>query len=1233
MENPEILNVTPLNAPQREQEWQDLADLDYQISEAYRERTTPHIQLLNELRAKHRDGTDILGIWESALPLFKMPSCIQFPDLIYLCASQYEPSQRAVVNHEGEIVFYTTPQAIRDMVQFKTDKPMVPLSLLDLINQGQKTLTEAEILRFNQLFIHKSDRILHPPIFDGYLNQLGLDLAHMVSAVLGYKSMEFIEETVLVMMLRFAPGRTPICYNYATYISDKIHEQFLHLPRERMFRYSSYIFHLILYHQYDKFSFEMKRTDAEGNPRSVVYWSSILHHCSPYTYCEFIDSFIHPAMSLLLKESPPRLTEDMKRILQLSTAYSIGDWYFYQHHTVIRMYGCELKPFKLPRYVPMRLFALEYFRQFAYVDLVHFSGKGKKAQLKVKNQLGHIVLNRREGWKEAERMLENLGLTYSFLWKPYDPNGFISKRRLKYKLSSYEHHNMILITRHANQPKWHKNTLVEPLTQEELNERAKRHLLKMADLECPSQVSTLPGPQTTVPSSSTAAQGRAAETSKPGQNKGKEKIMEETEGQQGQQEHQQDQHQTDQQDQERQQGGGQPDIQKKTTSMAPPNTDFRVDPSLLQTPLREDISRKRERETPLTEGSEKRQRLNPFGEEELHSFETSASSIQQEQDRTALGEVSSSGQGKSRGESIKDFFRDAKRRSEPLKIKLYNYLLNMAPPNQQRLMSAYDTQEAKLTLSHFTPTEQQPQSTADYIRTNLEVLAKDIHPMDQIELHKQTGEMVYASLADKTLVNYKLQDSLNNTASQLELERASSQAKDNRIKALEDIIIEFGHDPNDIKAIQEVLKLRDADLAAIKKRMKIPPTIHPQTDEVAQQRRDKDITNLLMTLYKELVETQQRLLETENALGATVQKGEQGQSSKPATEIINLEDAPPKQDIPPKETTETEQAEGTGPAATTPAIIEGSAKEPATASTPKEQAESLDMQKLRQEIQVMQAQMTELNKTKETLAKIEEKYDKSKQNVAEREREVKSLRKTIAELEKQLNFEKVTAEVKKVIWTAIGQAVTNQWEYIIAIYEQIGLIGTAKKELYRARNDLGNMADLAPKMIEVLNYRNSSQLIQMGIANRTETISIIKRTTTMKSLIQTLDRRVHDMQADITKFQNRFTALQDKGLPSLEESGKLLSYEKYIKRLSTYSNMQIEETSGSSTAGPLTGQDLFNKLDNLFFIKNEVAHLFDKPPDFYKYTEADETVGLILKHQLPHPDNWQDLVKLLLNQG
>jgi len=77
----------------------------------------------------------------------------------------------------------------------------------------------------------------------------------------------------------------------------------------------------------------------------------------------------------------------MKKILQLSKSYSIGDWYFYQDHTVIRIYGCELAPYRLPKYVPMRIFALEYFRQFGNADMIHFHSKNKKAQLKIKHQL------------------------------------------------------------------------------------------------------------------------------------------------------------------------------------------------------------------------------------------------------------------------------------------------------------------------------------------------------------------------------------------------------------------------------------------------------------------------------------------------------------------------------------------------------------------------------------------------------------------------------------------------------------------------------------------------------------------------------------------------------------------------------------------------------------------------------------------------------------------------------
>lgn len=117
-------------------------------------------------------------------------------------------------------------------------------------------------------------------------------------------------------------------------------------------------------------------------------------------------------------------------------------------------------------------------------------------------------------------------------------------------------------------------------------------------------------------------------------------------------------------------------------------------------------------------------------------------------------------------------------------------------------MGAYDFKEEKMILSHFKPKIPQPQTTVEYIKTSLEVLSKDIHPMDQIELHKQTSEMVYATIADKAMLAHQLKESLKNTNAQLDLERMSSSAKDNRRKTLVEIILDLGHDPKkDAKAI------------------------------------------------------------------------------------------------------------------------------------------------------------------------------------------------------------------------------------------------------------------------------------------------------------------------------------------------------------------------------------------------------------------------------------------------
>lgn len=102
---------------------------------------------------------------------------------------------------------------------------------------------------------------------------------------------------------------------------------------------------------------------------------------------------------------------------------------------------------------------------------------------------------------------------------------------------------------------------------------------------------------------------------------------------------------------------------------------------------------------------------------------------------------------------------------------------------------------------------------------------------------------------------HRLQNSLSNTTAQLQLEKASSQAKDNRIKSLEELIIELGHDPKDFKVAESLIKKKNEDIAALRKQLKLLPLIHPQTAEVIEKKNEEELIDLVLKLNEQLKET------------------------------------------------------------------------------------------------------------------------------------------------------------------------------------------------------------------------------------------------------------------------------------------------------------------------------------------------------------------------------------------
>lgn len=430
-----------------------------------------HLQAFFQIKNSHLSNYDIFGIWESNLPRYYIPSVNMFPDIIHQCYANDEPISKAVMTPSQTILFYTIVESINEILHFHPAQPLAPLSMGFLLKKGSQ-LPIAEITWIVKLFMKLDCQSQGPPPYvHAWFTKIGKLILDMISFILGFKTNEFVDETNLVMLSMFTPGQHPtIKYDYASFIANKINKQFISLEREGVFKYTSVIYHLLLYYQPNSFLFPIRKLDSKGERRSVIFWTSISHNVCEflYTYCEFIDWFIHLASTVLIGASPPRLSSDMRKILQLSKQHKIGDQYLYHNHTEIIIYGCELCPYKLTKYVPMRLFALQYFMQLINANLTHFYNVKKKAQLRIRNLLGPFIIKKREAREEADKIIgEDLKLKKSFWWVPYDPNSFISDRKVRNRLSVYIHHMIPEVEQFANQNGWVEGTLIEELTQQE----------------------------------------------------------------------------------------------------------------------------------------------------------------------------------------------------------------------------------------------------------------------------------------------------------------------------------------------------------------------------------------------------------------------------------------------------------------------------------------------------------------------------------------------------------------------------------------------------------------------------------------------------------------------------------------------------------------------------------------------------------------------------------------------
>ena len=81
METLVVLNVTSFNAPHKDLNYLPLVDKDFQIKDLSTNKN--HLKVFCQSKDNYLNISDILGLWESNLPRYFLPSIHVFPDIIH----------------------------------------------------------------------------------------------------------------------------------------------------------------------------------------------------------------------------------------------------------------------------------------------------------------------------------------------------------------------------------------------------------------------------------------------------------------------------------------------------------------------------------------------------------------------------------------------------------------------------------------------------------------------------------------------------------------------------------------------------------------------------------------------------------------------------------------------------------------------------------------------------------------------------------------------------------------------------------------------------------------------------------------------------------------------------------------------------------------------------------------------------------------------------------------------
>ena len=96
----------------------------------------------------------------------------------------------------------------------------------------------------------------------------------------------------------------------------------------------------------------------------------------------------------------------------------------YPDYKVIKVYGLEEQPYRLPTFLTPRIFSLEVLRQRLHSDELHFSSKKQTSTFKVPITIGPFIVKNRAAIELIDDIMACFGFASDFACQ-YDPLNII----------------------------------------------------------------------------------------------------------------------------------------------------------------------------------------------------------------------------------------------------------------------------------------------------------------------------------------------------------------------------------------------------------------------------------------------------------------------------------------------------------------------------------------------------------------------------------------------------------------------------------------------------------------------------------------------------------------------------------------------------------------------------------------------------------------------------------------